>query len=213
MAFQDLRGQVGDKVVARTDHGLVVKRLPRYKRPISAKLAASSQRLKRAGELWVGLALPQVEAWRAYAAGLTRRDDVTGEEYSPTAKNAFAALAVKVLQVDPEAPVPTSPPAGPFLGDSVELAVSAAPAGARFEASGPNGPDVTTELFAQPLANVRRLPGKRYVSEGFHRFLPGSLSVVAPLAPGAWALAARFVRPSTGQATGLRRLGVVEVVV
>jgi hypothetical protein len=211
MAFQDLRGQVGDKVVARTDHGLVVKRLPRYKRPVSPKLAASSARLKLASEIWVGLTLPQVEAWRDYAAGQRRRDDVTGEEYSPTAKNAFVSLAVKFLQVDPQGEVPLVPPAAPFLGDSVRLEVAASPGGARFDASGPNGADVTTELLAQPLANVRRLPGKRYVSEGFKRFTPGSLSVVVPLAPGAWALAARFVRPSTGQATGLRRLGVVEV--
>ncbi|QYK56558.1 MAG: hypothetical protein KF733_03540 [Fimbriimonadaceae bacterium] len=210
-ALQDLRGRVGEQVVTRTRAGLALRSRARYKFHVTPAFGAASQRLRRANEAWNTLSAAEVEAWWHYADTLRRVDRVTGQEYSPTAKNVFVGLASKVSQVDPLAPVPRVPPAAEFLGDTVGLTVTGVPGGARFTAGAANGADTTTEILVQRLANVRRRPTGRYVHGAFHTFTPGSLSYDLPLAPGVYALAFRFVRPSTGEMSGLRRLGVVEV--
>ena len=86
-----------------------------------------------------------------------------------------------------------------------------AASGVRFAATSANSAGVVTELLVQPLKNVRRAPGKFYKSTAFVTFASGSLTYDLPLNPGAYAFAYRFVNPTTGQATGERLLGVVEV--
>jgi hypothetical protein len=213
MALQDLAGRIGDdQVLVRTRAGLAVRRMPRYRYPVSAGLRAASERLKAVTAVWRELSLAEVEAWRAWAATQPRRDPVTAKVYTPSAKNAFVGLGVKVLQVDPEAPVPTFPPAAPYDGDGVRAAASPAPGGVVFTADRPNGPGSVTELLVQRLANARRSPTSRYASAGFVRFTPGGLSAFLPLAPGVYALAVRSVLAATGQMGARWRSGVVEVV-
>jgi hypothetical protein len=212
MALQDLAGRVGDdQVIVRTRAGLAVRRMPRYRFPVSAGLRAASERLAAVTEVWRGLNLAEVEAWRVWAATQPRRDPVTAEFYSPSAKNAFVGLGVKVLQVDPDAPVPKLPPSSEYAGDGVRVTAAATTGGVLFTADRPNGEGSVTELLVQRLANIRRSPTNRYTSAKFVRFVPEGLSVLLVLDPGTYAVACRSVRAATGQMRDLTPLGVVEV--
>ncbi|MCW5940063.1 MAG: hypothetical protein KF884_09905 [Fimbriimonadaceae bacterium] len=212
MALQDLAGRIGDdQVLVRTRAGLAVRRMPRYRYPVPPALRASGERLRTVSVVWSDLSLPEVEAWRAWAATQKRRDPVTAKVYSPSAKNAFVGLGVKVLQVDPGAAVPRVPPGADYAGDGVRLVAAAEPGGVLFSADRPTGPGSVMELLTQRLVNARRSPTDRYVSAGFVRFEPGALEAFLPLAPGVYALAYRSVLASTGQMRPLSKLGVVEV--
>lgn len=84
--------------------------------------------------------------------------------------------------------------------------------GVRFAASGPNAEGVLTELLAQKLPSLHRKPAaKEYRTRGFVAFAPGRLTADLPLGKGAWALAVRFVRASSGQETAVVPLGKVVV--
>lgn len=211
MAFQDVRGTMGNQVLVLTRSGLVVRGKPQYKFPISPATRAQTDRLKAAAEVWNSLTLEQVEAWRRYGETQRRMDPVTMKAYTQTANAAFVGLSTKFLQANPGAPIPVWPPDSEFMGDSVVLSVAvAAPGVARFRASGPNAPDVVTELLMQKLPNIRRVPKPFYASAAFHVFTPGSLEFDLAVEAGAYAFAYRFVRLSSGQSMEPLLLGVLE---
>ncbi len=81
-----------------------------------------------------------------------------------------------------------------------------------FTANSPNGEDVTTELLLQRVGSVhsRGTPALMR-TQGFFTFTEGMLSTTVPAQPGCYACAVRFVRPSTGQASGLVVVGTVRV--
>jgi len=209
MAFQDLRGAMGREVVVRTRAGLAVRGKPRYRYPMNAEVALGANRMTEANAQWNTLTRQDVALWEAYASQIIRRDPVSMTSYSPTAKNAFIGLALKFLQVNPGQEAPRVPPASDFVGDPISLTAEAIPSGIRFLATGPNSAGVLTELLAQRLKNERCRPGKQYKSLGFHAF--DGAPYEAPFEPGVYALAMRFVRASTGQATDLLLLGEHDV--
>lgn len=128
-----------------------------------------------------------------------------------TAQNAFVMLAVRVLQIDPLAPIPVDPPTGVFYGDETQISATGVPGAARFTASGPNAPGVVTELLLQRLATPRRNPGPQYRSERFAHFEVGGLTSDVAVAPGRYACAARFAEQATGRVGLMQPLGVVVV--
>jgi hypothetical protein len=118
-------------------------------------------------------------------------------------------LAIRFLQVNPQGTIPRLPPATPFAGDGLVVSVEGLEGAVRFGASQPHLPDVTTELLVQRLLSVhRRTYLERYRTQGFHAFGP---PLELPLRTGLYACTVRFVRVSTGQATRLVELEVVEV--
>jgi hypothetical protein len=121
-------------------------------------------------------------------------------------------LAVKFLQINPSGTVPVTPPAGPFLGDTITVTAVADTGKVTFTASGPNALGVRTELLLQrlPGRNWNPQPGG-YRSRGFVNFTGGSLSSDVPASPGWYAAAYRFVSVATGQATRLAPIGVSQV--
>ncbi len=207
MAFEDVRGRMGQQVVSRTRGGLVAKRLPKYKYPKVGAVQQGAERMRQANSAWNALTLPQVEAWRTYAAKQTRVDPVTGTRYPMDAKNAFVGLATKFIQMRPADPAPLDPPSTPGPNERIGLQVSTIAGGVRFTASGPNSAGVVTEVLAQVLPNVRRSPTKFYKSLAFHAFAGSSLDV--PLDAGVYAFAYRFVRWESGQQTEWIRLAGV----
>ncbi len=76
--------------------------------------------------------------------------------------------------------------------------------GVRITASGPNRPGSVTEILLERLTSPRAKPRGRFVTAAFATFLPGSLSLTLPLAPGAYAFATRFVERATGRTTLLQ---------
>ena len=136
---------------------------------------------------------------------------VTGAP-APTGQLVFTRLALRVLQADATAEVPVDPPAAPFGGDAVRVAVSASADGVAFTASAANAPGVFTELLLQPLASVhRRAYPRNYRSQGFVAFTGAGDSRTVLVSPGTYAVAVRFTLTATGQSTPALSLGVVQV--
>ena len=207
MSFSDVRGRVGQEVVSRTRSGLVMKSMPKFRSPHNPNRALGGERMRAATAVWNEMTLDQARAWRRYAADLKRVEPITGEVYSPTAKNAYIGLATKFLQVSPEEAIPVWPPETNFIGDSIILKCEGQPGGVRFTASEPNSADAVTEILFQKLLNVHRSPTKFYKSLLFHRFEAGELELEVPLEPGIYVFGYRFVRPSTGQMTLMEIVG------
>ncbi len=152
------------------------------------------------------------KSWTNYAKNqfMTTK---AGKRRSKTAINVYAGLGSKMLQVNPNATLPTEIPSSVFEGDSVTLMVEAEnPGTITFTASGPNASGVTTELLLQPLVSPTRKPIKgAYRTETFHTFTSGSLTKNVSVPPGYYAAAYRFVRTATGQDTPLTQLPVTTV--
>ncbi len=210
-AFEEGAGGFGPYVVARGRGGPVVRRRAVYKRKSTPEQLAQEARLRAVAARWATFGAAEARAWAAYAAGVEKRDPVTGAAYSPTGYNAFSGLALRVVQIDPSATIPALPPTKRFVGDGVGVSASAVALAVRFSATGANAPGVTTELALQKLANVRRTPTAQYKSMAFVKFVVGSLSVDVPVQPGTYACAVRQVDPATGQCLELVPLGVVTV--
>lgn len=200
---------MGRQVVVKTRAGLAVRSKPRYRYPMNSEVALGANRMTEANVQWNRLTRQEVALWELYARQVIRRDPVSMTHYSPTAKNAFIGLALKFLQVNPGQEAPRTPPASDFVGDAIGLTAEALPSALRFVATGPNSAGILTELLAQRLKNERCRPGKQYKSLAFHSF--DGLPYEVPVEPGVYALAMRFVRASTGQATDLLLLGEFDV--
>lgn len=167
--------------------------------------------MKQASETWNTLSCAQAAAWNQYGESLIRHSAFDGQAYRSTGFNAFVALSVKILQMDPEATLPMSPPQGEFLGDSILLSMGTTSGAIVFTATGANSPGVVTELMLQRMPNIRRKVGKQYKAEAFVAFTAGSLSHILPAEPGAYAGAYQFVEASTGRVTGILPLPPLEV--
>lgn len=207
----DLRGRVGNEVFTRTRAGATTRRRPRYRYPVTPNVEAGNERFRAATAVWRELTLPEIEAWRAYASRQFRTDPVTETRYAMSARTAFTGLATKFLQINPEGSVPRLPPVSDFAGDELTLSVTPIAGGLHFTASEANTPGTETELLIQPLPNIRCAPKAFYRSAGFVEFTAGSLGQDVPLPVGGYAVAFRFVRVESGQATREVKIGIFEV--
>lgn len=212
MALDSMSGSVPQFTVLEQAGGLVLRRKAVFRRALSDRQKEAAWRLRAAAEIWQGFGRAQGQAWEHYARTLVRRHRFSGQEYTPTAFAAFTALATKVLQIDPEAPVPTWPPEAPFEGDGLVVSVEAILGGLEFMADRPDAPGVTTEILVQRLRNARAKPVPVYPSQGFVVFAPGTMRWELALRPGWYSAAVRSVLAMTGQTTRLVPIGEREVV-
>ena len=198
------RGRVGEQVYVKTRSGLAIKSRPRYRQFPNPATAGARERMIQAKDAWLGLDVEQVRAWRAFAKQIHRVNPVDGTEYSPIAYNAFIMLATRFLQANPMGEIPVWPPEEEFAGDEVVLKVNkASPTAVQFLASGPNSPDVVTEILVQKLPNIRRSPTKFYKATAIRQFLTGQLNFNLELPAGVYVFAYRFIQATTGLCTGL----------
>ncbi|RYG22692.1 hypothetical protein EON82_16340 [bacterium] len=204
-------GTINGVVAVRGRSGLVLQQPKTFRRAISPAQAESMARMKQAGLAWNELSPASVAAWRAYAAGLTHRNNVTGQRFAPVAFNVFSGLFCKLLQMDPAAPVPVYPPQTIFFGDDLTVTVASTDEGVVYTASAPNQPGVLTEILYQRLPGPHRLPKPAYKSAGFASFQADSLSFTLLLDPGPYACAYQFVEASTGRTTLTMPLGTVTI--
>lgn len=200
-----IRGSAGNVTYVETPFGTSIRDRVIPRDPRTPAQAAARERMTLAARAWKSLTLAEARAWREYAAALDQQPP-----WRPAkAQTRFVELAIRFLQVNPQGTIPRLPPATPFAGDGLVVSVEGLTGAVRFAASQPNSPDVTTELLVQRLVSVhRRTYLERYRTQGFHAFGPPA---ELPLRSGLYACAVRFVRVSTGQATGLVELGLVEV--
>ncbi len=165
--------------------------------------------MAKAARAFRNLTAPQMQAWRAYAAAQNRTDKLTGRTYAPAANSIFAGLAAKLLQIDPQAELPTAPPSSPFRSDSIRVTAQPAAGGITFIPSAPNSEGILTELILQPLKSIHRTPNPRsYRTMAFTSFAEGQ-PVTIPTRLTPYAPAYRFVDSATGQSSGLIPLPVI----
>jgi len=206
-----VRGRLGDEVATRGRSGTILRRRPTYRYPVKPSQLAVQERMKQATAAWNTLTREQAAAWNAYARTRPRHNTVDGTTYYATGFNAFSGLAMKFLQIHPAGEVPLTPPATSFAGEGLLLTLTGEAGQIVFTASGPNSPDVQTELLLQPLKNARRAPTAFYKSQAFVAFVTDALRHALPVPPGHYAGAYRFVQAQTGQETLLFPLNVVQV--
>ena len=215
-----ISGKLWGAVLVEGPHGTTVLRQlperPARRTPAQREAAA---RFRPVADAWHALTREDALAWRDYAAARG------GRGYP-----AFTGLAAKCLQMRPDSPVPSRPPASGFQGDGITVVARAsvpaeaddeqalaggdahATAGIVFSANAANAPGVVTELLLQRLKGRNRAPiVKEYRTRAFVAFADGSLAATVPLPQGSWACAVRFVREATGQEAAIVEIGVVEV--
>lgn len=213
MAFDALSGKSGSVVVADTREGFIIRPRTIPADPKTPAQTAIRANLTTAARAFAGFSPTQYAEWKAYANGLTHHNRQTGKSFKPTPINAYTALVTKMLQVNPAASLPTSPPATPFSGDSITItAESESPGIITFTASGANSSGVVTELLLQPLRNANRTPQSNgYRSKKFFAFTSGTLTTTVTVTSGYYVAGYRFVKTATGQETVMKQLPVTEV--
>jgi hypothetical protein len=207
-----IRGKVGTNVYTRGRSGPTLRIKVPVANPKTQPQRFVRGNLGRAARAYKSLTKSQRVQWQDYAAGLQVSNKVTGNSYSPAAIDVFVGLAAKFLQVSPTGTIPLTPPSTPFSGDNVVLTATTPSAGiVRLTASGPNTAGVTTEILIQRLPSINRMPPDNgYRHKQFHVFA-GATPLELELGPGVWAVAYRFVKTSTGQATDPLALPVQQV--
>lgn len=198
-----LKGSAGTVVFVSQPYGMVVRPRQKPNDPHTTLQEQSRVRMRRAAVAWRGMTVAQADAWRKFA--VSQRQDAR------RANTLFCRLAVRYLQMFPDAEVPLVPPSSGFAGDAVAVTVTPNGQSVRFSANMANQPEVMTELLLQPLASPhRRTYLEKYRSAGFFRFGP-SLSFDKAVPKGVYACAVRFVQSTTGQTSPVIECGTVQV--
>lgn len=125
--------------------------------------------------------------------------------------NAFRGLATRFLLVNPDSEPPRLPPAAPFGGDGVFVQASAATGSILYAPDRPNTPGVVTELLLTPVRSALSEPRDRDFRQAAMTTFAGGDPVAVSVLPGRYAVAIRFIRSASGQATPVMRLGQVRV--
>lgn len=210
-----LSGKAGTVVFVRGPQGQVYIR-PRTtpRDPKTNAQIEHRQRLAYASRAYAQLNLAQVQAWRKFAAEVSRHRGQNAPQGTSLAQNLFTGLAAKWLQVRglTMGSVPTEPPPTLWVGDAVQLRVFPGPSGTlRVVADQANAAGMTTEILLQPLLRATRSPVlSRYRTTKFFTFGP-SLTCDVPTSARVVAVAMRFVALETGQSTPLMELGIIEL--
>ena len=209
-AITSMQGKSGNANYAKTPYGIEFKNNPTRTKPQSPAQIAQQARVTKAGAAFRALNPTQNGAWQNYAKTYFVKSK-TGELVHPSAYGAFFRLVTKLLQVNPAATL-TTPPTGPFAGDSITIGATATSGKITFTANAKNSEGVTTEFLIQPLANPFRKPqATAYSSRGFYTFVDSGLSRALELSKGPYAVGYRFVNTQTGQETSRVLLGTVVV--
>ena len=244
MAFENLSGRMPNGSAFPTRNGVRLQSRPDYRYPVRPDVAAGNARMKVANAVYWSMTQREVDAWTRWGIENPRTDPITGVVYSSDSRNAFCGLALKILQIDPDAELPRLPPSGRFVRQRLTLTVE--PVGShslplgrgrggaespevgeatptlpspegegspalRLTVSAPTRPGLLVEFKVQPLKHILCKPQKFYKSYGFVAFTADGLSVDLPLPPGAYAVAAQQVEPSTGLTAGFTPLGKFEI--
>ena len=154
--------------------------------------------------------MPNVDAlaWDAY--GATQRSK-TGKPLSGIA--AYNRLAIVYRIVNNGASAPLTPPAADYLGDGFAVTATAQPHAIAFKGSDNTGQGSVVEILLQRLPSRNRKPTLGgYKTVAYTTFTDGNDNTyTAPVGPGVYAAAFRFVNRTTGQQTELVQLNVLGV--
>ena len=203
-----MTGRVGDAVFSIEQGGVGMRNHnPISKQPFTAAQVAREVAFSKANQTWTTIGRPEAEKWRAW--GRTQKvREITGEYRNRAGKDCFTGLYAKMLQVDPNAAIPSPPPKGSLIPDDLGLTVTMGPGRAIWSAIRGNRDGLTTELMAQELPSEVALPVKDgYKTLAFHAFVSGAPAFGTLLDAGYWAFAAQTVEIATGRTVGFAELG------
>jgi len=207
----EVRGKMGTVVFTNAKNGPTARVHGSVRNPKSLAQRAVRSYLSKAAKTFKTMTATQAAAWNAYGATITRHNPVTGDTFTLSGISAFVELTTKLLQLNPTATIPMSPPSSEFAGDTITLTATAGTGQVTFTASGANAAGVTTEVLLQKLASLNRKPNPDgYVHAGWKAF-GSSLDLVVSVPAGYYAAGYRFVKTATGQATSLVTLPVQTV--
>ena len=114
--FNNLRGKAGSVSFARSKDGTVIKPRITVKNPRTPAQQAVRAALVTASRTYKGFTAVQVSNWTLAASAITKRSARTSKAYVPTGNAYFVSLATKLLQINPAATLPVTPPSAVFAG-------------------------------------------------------------------------------------------------
>lgn len=212
MGIAGISGRAGTAVFAQTQYGTVLRSRPTYSKPRTAAQQQIARNLSRANAAWRELTPAQAQAWQLYCLTLTADNAATGLPVTPHAPQVFLGYASKILQMNPQASVPSNPPTTPFYGDNLHCTLTGISGKIRITASAANAPGVTTEILVQRLRAINNAPQpKSYKTATFRAFAVGGLTLEIDQFAAAFAVAIRFVDVASGRKTALYPVGKVTV--
>lgn len=206
-------GKMGTLVLTEARNGHTSRVWRKVKNPRTAKQTVVRDNLGKAARTFATLTPVQAQAWNDYGQTITEHNPLNGKAYHPAGIDIFVALATKFLQASPAGAIPIVPPSTPFTGDSVLITPSSPGAGTiTFTANQQNAAGVTTELLIQKLPGRNRVPNPNgYKNAAFKAYTSGSLTQNVSVTAGNYALAYRFVKTATGQATNPVAISILTV--
>lgn len=218
--LRGLKGRLGNIVMVSDGDDLILRERPGRYLPQEASQVAAQSRQTSGAKLWKNLPVEAAEAWRRYAVRNPLPPKPNGRPGSTRGDNVFGSFATRYLLVHPGSTPPARPPESAFFGDSIGVRLAAvtltlpSPEGEgasemRIVADGPNAPGVVTQILLQPLVSRnRRTYATKYVHEAIVTFTAEVREVTLPMATPWVAVAYRFIRADTGQATALAEIGI-----
>lgn len=196
----EVSGKMGTVVFSKAKNGPTARVKASVRNPKSAAQRAVRGYLSKAAKTFESMTPAQADVWNQYGATLTKHNPVTGETYALSGISAFVELSTKLLQFNPTATLPLTPPATEFTGDVITMTALAGTGQVTFTASAQNTLGVVTEVLLQKLPGRNRKPNPNgYTHAGFKAFMSGDLDLVVSVPAGYYAAAYRFVKANTGQ--------------
>lgn len=201
--LEDLSGKAGTAVFASTKFGTLVRARPTPNQPNSNAQQSARKWLTIAAETYKTLSPENVQAWEQFGAP------------TQAANIAFMSLSAKFLQIQAylgtSASLPLLPPTAPFQITPLDIQISGVSGNIQLSASANNPINTRTELLIQRLPNQNRTPKARsYKTAAFFNLRAG-IPALYSASPGAYAVAIRYVKTTTGESTDLIPKGTITI--
>ena len=152
------------------------------------------------------------DSWDAWAESYCWHDDAEFIEHRLSTYTVYATLAMKLLEITPDAEMLREPPYEPLEFGTLEIAARDGAGCVFWNANEPTPPHFVIELLAHRLRTPYQIvTAGKFRPLLYARFSAAALVQATALRPGWYALAYRFAHDATGQASSLRFLPLVSV--
>lgn len=209
----NIRGKLGGTVFTKGRSGATLRLRVKPTNPRSTAQTNVRSILTAASRFSKAMTASQVTAYKAYSAGITKHNSVSGSAYNSSFINAVNALYVPFKLASPGTTFPTAPPAAPYVGDTITQTAAGSAGTITFTGSAVQTAGNTTFFMAQRLASSNRTPkskGYRIIRIAATPTTPFQVAV-ASLTAGTYAVGYKTVLIATGQQSAFVALGLVTV--
>lgn len=203
LATTDIRGSVGGQVYTKGRSGHTLRARIKPHNPRSTRQSAARANMAEVSRQAQAFNSTELAAWKAYADSITLHNRVSGAAYKPSWIQAYNALAIPYLGMNPSGTPPTTPPAAPFTGDTITVTAAGASGKITFTGSAASTAGIKIALLVQKLLSPNRLPNpKGYIVDKWGVFpgTPFHLDTTT-LPPGTYAIGYKWGDDTTGQET------------